>query len=568
MWQVHGQESGAAKAEITHKLWTEQSRGRQGPDASQAPHQLPQNVYSSAVLVHRAAGQAIGGGGSSSSSDGGRTQQQQQKYHPRGHKTHSYLPAWFPDKVDTTDTRVTSVKRVAARLDHHAHSLLPVQPARTQRVPQPPRDAWAGGVFGAGGGKGSGGGGNALVQKRLAVLGLMPGSSVSTSTCLAKGPGSGPEAGGKKRKGGGGGGVRMSLPAGLGLVAGPDEVGLRAESLPNRTPSAHASGALTERWNSSSVSPQIPAMPHHMPRGSAGGGGGVGGDGGETAVLVSSHAPKPPAAVDGVLRVPQRKARHRMLSAGKDPDTRLNSEAQLDLQNVNPSQLLAPAACEGDYEGVVQDRGGEPSEGLRKDLPSLAPTYGAWEEQVGGRVENLDPPEVEVNQSRPLAAPSSAHVPHASPSLKTARGGGEQGWKLEEEDGEWTVGGDGGGPGQVGIAGAEAAAEVEATEAELKLLRAQLRQLVDRSLFLPLSPCSRIPLTRLTAHPRMCYALALLPTRTTCITDCVGFLCSWRAGCSLRAGSSGMSLVQVKDRVAQLRARIAVVQSRAAAHGV
>ena len=115
---------------------------------------------------------------------------------------------------------------------------------------------------------------------------------------------------------------------------------------------------------------------------------------------------------------------------------------------------------------------------------------------------------------------------------------------------------------------AEVAAEVEAAEAELKLLRAQLRQLVDRSLFLPLSPCSRIPLTRLTAHPRMCYALALLPTRTTCITDCVGRLCSWRSGCSLRAGSSGMSLVQVKDRVAQLRARIAVVQSRAAAHGV
>ena len=31
--------------------------------------------------------------------------------------------------------------------------------------------------------------------------------------------------------------------------------------------------------------------------------------------------------------------------------------------------------------------------------------------------------------------------------------------------------------------------------------------------------------------------------------------------CSLRAGSSGMSLVQVKDRVAQLRARIAVARS-------
>ena len=324
------------------------------------------------------------------------------------------------------------------------------------------------------------------MQKRLAVLGLMPGSSVSTSTCLAKGPGSGPEAGGRKRKGGGGGGVRMSLPAGLGLVAGPDEVGLRAESLPNRTPSAHASGALTERWYSSSVSPHIPAMPHHMPRGSAGGGGGVGGDGGETAVLVSSHAPKPPAAVDGVLRVPQRKARHRMLSAGKDPDTRLNSEAQLDLQNVNPSQLLAPAACEGDYEGVDQDRGCESSAGLRKDLPSLAPTCGAWEEQVGVRVKNLDPPEVEVNQSRPPAAPYSAHVPHASPSLKTARGGSEQGGEAEEEDGAWTVG-EGGGPGQVGSDGAEAAAEVEATEAELKLLRAQLRQLVDRSRLLSFS---------------------------------------------------------------------------------
>ena len=470
---------------------------------------------------------------------------------------------------------------MAARLDHHSHSLLHVQPARTQRAPQPPRDAWAIGV-GAGGGKGGGGGGNALVQKRLAVLGLMPGSSVSTSTSLAKGPGSGPEAGGKKRKGGGGRGVRMSLPTGLGLGAGPDEVGLRAESLPNRTPSAHASGALTSRcWYSSSVSPHIPAMSY---RASAGGGGGVGGEGGETAVLVSSHAPKPPAAVDGVLRVPQRKARHRMLSAGKDPDTRLNSEAQLDQENVNPRplhdvnprQLEALAACEGDYEGVDQDRGGERGEGLRKDLPSLPPTCAAWEEQVGVQVENLDPPQVEVNQSCPPAAPYGAHVPHATSSLKTARGGGEQGGEPGEEDGACTGGGDGGGGGG---GGAEVAAEVEAAEAELKLLRAQLRQLVDRSRLLSFSlslPAAAFRSHVLEHRHTRAYAtherLCAHSVCNTCVTECVGRCCNdFVRGvrvCSLRAGSSGMSLVQVKDCVAQLRARIAVVQTRAAAHGL
>lgn len=193
-----------------------------------------------------------------------------------------------------------------------------------------------------------------------------------------------------------------------------------------------------------------------------------------------------------MLRVPPRKARHRILN----PDTRLNTEAQLDLQNVNPSQLLAPAACEGDYEGVDQNRGGESGEGLRQDLPSLPPTCAAWEEQVGVPVENLDPPEVEVNRSRPPVAPYGAHVPHACPSLTTTRGGGEQGGEQEEEDGAWTVGGDGGGPGQVGGAGAEAAAEVEAADAELKLLRAQLRQLVDRSRMLSFS----LSLPRLTAH--------------------------------------------------------------------
>jgi len=429
--QGQGPGSVVGQGEITHKLWAEHSRGSQGLDAFQAAHQLSHQVYSSAVPPHRAAGQAAGVGGG-----GGRTQQQQQKYHPRGHKTRSYLPAWFPDAADSTCTSMPP------RLDH------PVQPARmAPRAPQPPRHGGAAGVGGPGAvGKGGGGAENALVQKRLAALGLMPGPSVSTS--LAKGSGSGPAGAGKKRKGGGGG-VRMSLPAGLGLQTGPDQVGARAESLPDRTNSAHTSGALTERWYSSSVSPHVSSMAHHMPR--RGAGGGVGAGGGESAGVVAPDAPKPPAA-DGVLRVPLRKARHRVLSTCEDPEERLNPEDEMSGNPKIPEPPTREQRRQGGGEGggADEDSGDGRGEGVREGVALLPP-----------------------------AVPYGVDVPRASSSDGTA---GEAGAHGVGSAGEADEVGTGGGGGEVGDAGAEAAAEVEAAEVELKLLRGQLRQLVDRSL--------------------------------------------------------------------------------------